>query len=230
MKERLQSIYGEIHERYELVNHVLTIGLDVRWRERAALMAAESGGTRWIDLCCGTGGMAVLLKALSPPDGTVFAADLSKPMISHALGGRGTLGIRFLLSDVGALPFPDESFDLATISFSARNLNLGREPLIRSFREIRRVLRDGGRFVNLETSQPENRILRWLFHSYVRIFVKPIGRAMSGSVTGYAYLSSSILRFYSMSEMSDILREAGFSEVSSKPLMYGVAAVHEAVR
>ena len=230
MKDRLQGIYGEIHERYEFVNHVLTFGLDSHWRKCAASIAAQSGGTRWIDICCGTGGMAVLLKALSQPGGRVFAADLSRPMVSHALDRRGAAGIRFLICEAGELPFPDESFDLATISFSARNLNTGREPLIRSFREIRRVLRSGGLFVNLETSQPESRLLRWMFHSYVRIFVMQVGGALSGSADGYGYLSSSILRFYSMDEMSDILREAGFAEVSSKPLLFGAAAVHAAFR
>jgi demethylmenaquinone methyltransferase/2-methoxy-6-polyprenyl-1,4-benzoquinol methylase len=230
MNRGLKSIYGRIHGRYELINHILTFGLDIRWRKRAAVIAAESGGRRWIDLCCGTGEMALQLKVLSPRGGTVLAADFSKPMIREAQAKHASAGIHFVLSDVGALPFSDESFDLVTVSFAARNLDTGGAELVGSFREVRRVLRAGGRFINLETSRPENRFVRWIFHTYVRLVVRPIGRMISGSEAGYAYLSSSILRFYSMSEMSDILHEAGFTDVSVKPLLRGIAAVHEAVR
>jgi demethylmenaquinone methyltransferase/2-methoxy-6-polyprenyl-1,4-benzoquinol methylase len=230
MSTNLQSIFSEIHGRYELVNHVLSLGLDNRWRRLAAATASAGGGMRWIDLCCGTGEMTVCLKALAPADTIIFATDFSERMVHQALKKRETDGITFALSELSALPFSDASFDLATMSFATRNVNTGREQLVRSLCEIRRVLRDGGRFVNLETSRPENRFMRGIFHSYVRLFVKPIGRVLSGSKAGYAYLSSSIPSFYSMNGLSDILLEAGFKEVSSVPVMCGVAAIHRAVR
>jgi len=230
MNGGLERIYSEIPGRYEIVNHVLTLGFDRLWRRRAARIAARRGGDRWIDLCSGTGEMAVLLKRLAGQDRTVFAADFSMPMLSRASNKPETGEILFVLSDIDALPFPDECFDLATISFAARNIDRGGETLVHAFREILRVLRPGGRFVNLETSRPRNPFVRTLFHSYVRLLVGPIGEAITGSRAGYAYLSSSILRFHSRDRLSEILREAGFSEVESVPLFFGAAAVHTAVR
>ena len=230
MNRGLEKIYSEIPERYEIANHVLTLGLDRLWRRRAARIAVEGSGTRWIDLCSGTGEMAALLKRLAGSDCKVFAADFSMPMLSRARSKRETSEILFALSEIDALPFPDGCFDLATVSFATRNIDRGGETLVHAFREIFRVLRPGGRFVNLETSRPRNPFVRTLFHSYVRLFVRPIGGAITGSEAGYAYLSSSILRFYSRDQLSEILRETGFSEVESIPLFFGAAAVHTAVR
>jgi demethylmenaquinone methyltransferase/2-methoxy-6-polyprenyl-1,4-benzoquinol methylase len=230
MDRGLERIYTEIPARYEITNHVLTLGLDRLWRRRAARIAARRGGGRWIDLCSGTGEMAVLLKHLAGHDCTVFAADFSMPMLSRARTKPETGEILFVLSGIDALPFPDECFDLATISFATRNVDRGGETLVYAFREILRVLRPGGRFVNLETSRPRNPFVRTLFHSYVRLLVGPIGGAITGSRAGYAYLSSSIPRFHSRDRLSEILREAGFSEVESVPFFFGAAAVHTAVR
>jgi demethylmenaquinone methyltransferase/2-methoxy-6-polyprenyl-1,4-benzoquinol methylase len=229
-KRGLERIYTEIPARYEITNHVLTLGFDRWWRRRAARIAVHGGGARWIDLCCGTGEMAAGLKRLAGPDCRVFAADFSMPMLSRARRKRGTGGILFALSEIDDLPFPDGCFDIATVSFAARNIDRGGDTLVCAFREILRVLRPGGRFINLETSSPRNHAVRALFHSYVRLLVRPVGRAITGSDEGYAYLSGSILRFHSRDRLSEILREAGFSAVESVPLLFGAAAVHTAVR
>ena len=230
MSRGLKKIYSEIPWRYETANHVLTFGLDRMWRMRAARIAAELGGSRWIDLCSGTGEMAVMLKRLADPDCKVFAADFSMPMLARARSKREAKEILFALSDIDDLPFPDGCFDLATVSFAARNIDRGGETLQHAFREILRVLRPGGRFVNIETSRPRNPFIRTFFHSYVRLLVRPIGGAITGSDAGYAYLSNSILRFHSRGRLTEILREAGFSEVESVSLFLGAAAVHTAVR
>ncbi len=230
MEGELEKIYSEIPGRYEIANHVLTLGLDRPWRRRAARLAARSGGDRWIDLCCGTGAMTIPLKRLAGRGCRVFAADFSMPMLSRARRKRETDGIHFLLSDIDALPFPDGYFDLVTVAFAARNIDRGGDTLVHSFREILRVLRPGGRFVNLETSQPRNPFARMLFRSYVRMLVSRVGGAIGGYREGYSYLSGSILRFHSRDSLSRILREAGFSEVESVPLFLGAAALHIAFR
>jgi demethylmenaquinone methyltransferase/2-methoxy-6-polyprenyl-1,4-benzoquinol methylase len=226
----LERIYSEIPGRYEMANHVLTLGLDRPWRRRAALIAARRGGDRWIDLCCGTGEMAVQLKRLADRDCLLFGADFSMPMLSRARRKRETGEIHFLLSEIDALPFPDGSFDLVTVAFAARNIDRGGDTLLHSFREILRVLKPGGFFVNLETSQPRNPLARMLFRSYVRLMVRTVGGVIGGYREGYSYLSNSILRFHSREHLSGILRGAGFSEVESVPLLFGAAAVHTAVR
>ena len=230
MSKGLRKIFSEVSPTYELVNHVITWGLDIFWRRKAARVAASEGGTRWIDICTGTGEMAVYLSRLAEEKTTIIAADFSIPMISTATTKQGADQIAFILADAKRLPFPDSAFDLVTTSFATRNLNASRSILTQCFSEFHRILRPGGRFVSLETSQPPSRPIRKLFHLYVRLTVRPLGYIISGSRAGYAYLSHTIPRFYGADELADILREAGFGEVSFQRMMFGAAAVHKAVK
>ena len=226
----IRSVFSEVPTTYELVNHILTFGLDVLWRNRAARVAARSAGSAWADLCTGTGEMAALLQRLAPEGTTVYAVDLTPAMIVQARKKRGAKETRFLLSDVKVLPFPDQSLDLITLSFAARNINLSKDVLVRTFAEFRRVLRPGGRVVNLETSQPTSDLIRRGFHLHVKLLVKPIGSRVSGSRRGYAYLAHTIPRFYPAEELEEIFYRAGFSDVTYKRMLFGVAAIHQAVR
>ncbi len=220
----------KVSRTYELVNHVLTFGCDVVWRRRMARLAAEGGGTEWADLCTGTGETAVYLRRLAPAGTTVHAVDFSRAMIAEAMKKPEGQGIDFIVADVKALPFEDNSLDLVTMSFATRNINLGREALTQTFAEYRRVLKPGGRFVNLETSQPPNKLVRRLFHIFVKGLVEPTGGWLSGARPAYAYLAHTIPRFYPADELADMLRDAGFSHVTYRCFMLGAAAVHESVK
>lgn len=231
MSSGLKELFAEVAPTYERVNRVLTLGLDRRWRRRAARLAVRGGGTRWLDVCTGTGETAAELARRAPAGTIVLAADFCASML--AVGREKSLGARerpvfALLADVRRLPFPDASLDLITISFATRNLNLSEEILTETFRELHRVLRPGGRFVNLETSQPPRRLIRAIFHAYVRAFVRPLGFRISGSRAGYAYLASTIPRFYGAETLAGILRAAGFGEVTFRRLTFGAAAIHVA--
>jgi demethylmenaquinone methyltransferase/2-methoxy-6-polyprenyl-1,4-benzoquinol methylase len=136
--------------------------------------------------------------------------------------------INFVAADIKDLPFEDSSFNLLTMSFATRNINLNRETLTRSFAEYYRVLKPGGCFVNVETSQPKSPLIRKCFHSYIKLFVKAIGSGVSGSRTAYAYLAGTIPRFYSAEELADIMREAGFEEVTFQRCLFGAVAIHQA--
>jgi demethylmenaquinone methyltransferase/2-methoxy-6-polyprenyl-1,4-benzoquinol methylase len=227
----VQKVFSpQVSATYELVNHILTLGCDALWRRRAARIAAASGGTQWADVCTGTGEMAVYLSRLAPPETTVHAVDFSVPMLDVARKKPEAQNITFLVSDVKALDFPDDSLDLITIAFATRNINLSRDALIQTFAEFYRVLKPGGRFVNLETSQPSSRLIRRLFHAYVTLFVKPIGGLISGSYNGYAYLRHTIPRFYPPEELSDIMCQAGFKDVTCRKLIFGIAAIHQGMK
>jgi demethylmenaquinone methyltransferase/2-methoxy-6-polyprenyl-1,4-benzoquinol methylase len=223
-------MFSEVPETYRLVNHVLTLGLDFIWRRRAAGIAAAAGGERWIDLCSGTGDMAANLRRTAKNGTRIYAADFSAPMFGKAREAPECAGIEFVLCDVKKLPFPDDTFDLATIAFATRNINLSRNKLTETFREFRRVLKPGGRFVNLETSQPSSRILKKLFHMFIKLFVKPVGGMISGSDRSYAYLSSTIPRFYPPEELMGIMREAGFEDGGIHRMSCGIVAVHQGVK
>jgi len=215
---------------YELVNHIFTLGHDVLWRKRAARIAAAQGGTQWADMCTGTGEMAVCLSRLAPCETSIHAVDFSLPMMAEAMKKPEAQNIDFVVSDVKALDFPDESLDLVTISFATRNINLNKEVLTQTFAEFHRILKPGGRFINLETSQPSSLLIRRFFHFYVRLLVKPLGGLISGSHTGYAYLAHTIPRFYPPEELSDIMCQAGFKNVVFRKQLFGIAAIHQGMK
>lgn len=226
----VKEIFAEVPRTYELINHVLTLGLDVLWRRRAAKIACQGGGAIWADVCTGTGEMACCLARLAPPETAVYAVDFSKPMMSKAETKPEAQRLTFVTADVKELPFPDDHLDLITISFATRNINLDRGTLVRTFSEFHRVLRPGGRFVNLETSQPPSAIARRLFRLYATLVVKQIGGPVSGSKAGYSYLAHTIPRFYDADELVEIIRSAGFSDVGYRRLLLGLAAIHTAVK
>ncbi|MFH1755422.1 MAG: ubiquinone/menaquinone biosynthesis methyltransferase, partial [Candidatus Latescibacterota bacterium] len=232
----IQKVFSEVPETYELVNHVLTLGLDVGWRKRAARIAADAaaaggaGGGRWIDVCTGTGETAAYLDRLAPNGTKVFALDFSQAMLAEAKKKNEARRIHFVSSDIKSLPFSDASFDLVMISFATRNINLSKDILVQSFVELHRVLAPGGRFINVETSQPSNSLIRKCFHLYIKLFVRSIGSRISGSKSAYTYLSNTIPRFYPPEELADIMRRAGFDRVTYQQRFQGVVAIHQGVK
>ncbi len=216
-----------VSQTYELINHLLTFGCDVLWRRKATRIAVAGGGTEWADMCTGTGETAAYLARLAPADTTVHAVDFSRAMMTEGMKKPEADRIHFVEADVKELPFENESLDLITMTFATRNLNLSREVLTNTFAEYHRVLKPGGRFVNLETSQPQNALIRKLMHGFIGVCVKPIGGAVSGAKPAYAYLAYTIPRFFPAEVLADVLRDAGFTSVRFERLLGGIAAIHQ---
>jgi demethylmenaquinone methyltransferase/2-methoxy-6-polyprenyl-1,4-benzoquinol methylase len=230
MNEAIRCMFGEVAASYDTANHVLTFGLDTLWRRKAARIAAEGGGSRWIDLCTGAGEMAACLLRHASSGCGIVAVDGCAEMLMKAPSGIGSSRVLFAAADVASLPFVVGWFDLATVSFAARNLASGPGGLERHLAEICRILKPGGRLVVVETSQPRSGLIRLLFHAYVRLTVPPLGWLLSGSRKGYAYLSGSIRRFHGADEFAGLIADAGFSRVVYRPLLFGAVAVHRAVK
>lgn len=230
MKTGVRKIFSEVAETYEFVNHVLTLGLDILWRKKAAREAAQGRGLHWLDVCSGTGEMAQYLSRWAGKKTQIVAVDFCPPMLTKALRRKSPQNLFPVLAEALFLPFAADTFDLVTISFATRNININRSILASHLQEFHRILKPGGRFINLETSQPSSKIIRKLFHSYVRTIVKPIGFLLSGSKRGYHYLSSTIPHFYPPEELSAVIQEAGFSQVSYRLFFFGVAAIHKAFK
>jgi demethylmenaquinone methyltransferase/2-methoxy-6-polyprenyl-1,4-benzoquinol methylase len=230
MKSGIQNLFSQVPKTYELINHLLTFGFDIIWRKKAVRSAVSDGGDRWMDVCSGTGETASYLTRQAKNGTLIYATDFSLPMLQEARMKKEGATIHFSISEIKSLPFKDNSFDLITISFATRNINTSYNDLMNSFREFHRILKPGGKFVNLETSQPSNGLIRTLFHSYIKIFVKPIGWRISGSKAAYAYLSQTIPKFYTADELAIILKKAGFAKVEVNRLLFSAAAIHKSTK
>ncbi|MDP2919634.1 MAG: ubiquinone/menaquinone biosynthesis methyltransferase [Dehalococcoidia bacterium] len=231
-KRPLHSIFTAVPGRYDLVNRVFTWGMDERWRRRTALICLKSDPKRVMDLCCGTGDLAIWLARLAKQGTEVVCLDYSLPMLALARDKAEKAGLNSALSfihgDVNDLPFPDGYFDSIGISFAFRNLTYKNPRTGRYLIEVVRVLKTGGEFVIVESSQPPNAVVRAFAHAYERWFVFYAGYWITGNRPAYKYLSESARRFYTAEELADLLKAAGFSKVTVKRLFFGAAAIHVA--
>ena len=228
----LYHIFTRIPDRYDLINHVITLGMDNSWRRQAALACLRDSPGRILDICCGTGDLAITIAQLAQYTPEITGADYSQPMLEIAAdkSSSSTKGknIRFINADVARLPFADSYFDCIGISFAFRNLTY-KNPLTESYlNEILRVLKPGGKFIIVESSQPESPIIRFLDHLYLRLWVFPSGYMLSGNKGAYHYLAESARHFYSADQMQEFLLKAGFKQATAKRLFFGAAAIYTA--
>lgn len=230
MPKGIRKLFSDIPDTYETINHIVTFGQDILWRRKAAKKVPVGRDGRLIDVCTGTGEMASTLVRLQPESVQVYAVDFCTPMLQRAKKKPDAGKIHFIEADARRLPFPDEYFDAVTISFATRNIRTSDYRLSQCLREFYRVLKRGGRFINLETSQPESPIVRFFFHLYVKTLVRVVGGVLSFSFKAYTYLSFTIPRFYSAEGFRDVLLKAGFSEVRFERMCLGVVAIHDAIK
>ena len=230
----LYGMFTAIPRHYDLVNHIITCGLDNRWRREAARECLASQPKKVLDLCCGTGDLIIYLARLTENKMQLAAVDYSQLMLEIAVKKAEPLvkrrGLAFIHGDAANLPFPDGCFDCVGISFAFRNLTY-KNPLSQSYLiEILRVLPAGGRFVIVETSQPRSKLIRKLFHLYLRWFVSRVGTLISGNSKAYHYLVESVARFYTPEELKELLLSAGFCQMSFRPLFLGAIGLYVAVK
>ena len=233
-KKPLYGMFTDIPYRYDLINHIITWGLDKQWRWRAARECLASQPEKVLDLCCGTGDLAINIARLAEDGVEVIGLDYSQPMLEIAAQKAEPLAkkgkISFTHGDAASIPFPDGYFDCVGISFAFRNLTY-KNPLAKChIAEILRVLSPGGRCTIVESSQPRVKPIRKLFHLYLIWFVFRIGYLLSGNRGAYHYLAESAARFYTSDELRELLIAAGFRKVSSRPLFFGVTSIHVAIK
>jgi demethylmenaquinone methyltransferase / 2-methoxy-6-polyprenyl-1,4-benzoquinol methylase len=228
----LYAMFHEVPGTYDRVNKAITLGLDGRWRLEAAQECLAGRPRILLDLCCGTGDLALQLAGLGAGECRVTGLDFSQPMLDLAARKateRG-LGIDWRRGDAAHLPFPEAQFDCVGISFGFRNLVYQTPAADRHLAEVLRVLRPGGRFVIVESSQPRAGLVRWLNHLYLRWFVAWVGSWLSGRTAAYRYLARSAARFYAPAEVEQLLCQAGFAQASSRPLLLGAVSITVAVK
>ena len=230
----LHGMFTNIPGRYDLINHIITWGLDKRWRWKAARECSALQPGKVLDLCCGTGDLAIDIARLAENRVELTGVDYSRHMLEIAakkaeLSARGER-IFFTYGDAADLLFPDGYFDCVGISFAFRNLTYKNPLAQRHVAEVVRVLNPGGRLVIVETSQPKVKLIRKLFHLYLGWFVSGIGYLLSGHRGAYHYLAESAARFYTTEELKEVLVTAGFSRVTCHPLLFGAAGIYVAVK
>jgi len=228
----LYNIFTDIPSRYDLINHIFTWGMDNRWRFKAAKECLSGNVTRVLDLACGTGDLSITMAKLTKSRIEITALDFSQPMLDIAEYKAQCRGypITFIRGDAGNLPFPDGYFDSIGISFAFRNLTYKHPQSSQHIAEILRVLRPGGKFVIVESSQPRSRVIRWLDHIYLRTFVYRIGWWLSRNRNAFNYLTISASRYCSAEELRTLLLNSGLRKVSFQRLFFGAAAIHIAVK
>jgi demethylmenaquinone methyltransferase/2-methoxy-6-polyprenyl-1,4-benzoquinol methylase len=216
--DAVRTMFDRIAPVYDAMNRVMTVGLDVRWRRLAAAAVVRSGD-RVLDAACGTGDLA--LADLRAGAASVVGLDFSEAMLARAR--RKGAQLEWVAGDLLEMPFADASFDAATVGFGIRNvadLELG-------LRELRRVLRRGGRLAILEITRPRGP-LRPFYSLWFDRVVPLLGRLLPGG-EAYSYLPESVKRFPPAEELAQLLRTAGFDEVRFRRLGGSIVALHVGV-
>lgn len=223
----VREMFATIAPRYDLANRMLTAGMDERWRKSAIALLDPAPAAKILDLCCGTGDVVFHLLRTDPTL-RVTGIDFCEPMLAGARerAKKETHGqARFVEGDVMALPFEDGSFDGATMGFSLRNV----VDIDATLKEVRRVLRPGSRFVNLDVSKAPNRLWKLLFDIYFYRVVPLLGGMVGGSKRAYSYLPQSLTHHPDAARLRDAFERAGFAECAYLQLVGGAIAIHHGV-
>ena len=223
-KEQIEAMFDAIAPRYDLLNRVLSLGVDRHWRKTAIDLLAAKSIKRVLDVATGTGDLAIEALRLNPRK--VVGVDISDAMLKRAREKVARLGkedrVVFQRGSAERLPFSDRQFDAALVGFGVRNF----QHLDQGLREIRRVLRPGGALVVLEFGQPEAFPTKQLYGFYSRFILPSVGRALSRVGGAYRYLPESIAAFPYGEAFLESMRAAGFRGLEYQMLTFGVASLY----
>ena len=227
---RVRGMFAEIAPRYDLVNRLLSGGIDVWWRHVTVRRAPPpAAGGAILDLCTGTGDLALAYRAAAAPGVRVVGADFCRPMLDRAAekSARSQAAVEWVEADAMDLPFPDAAFDLVTVAFGLRNI----ADTARGLAEMARVCRPGGRLAILEFSLPRSAVIRagylWYFRNVLPFLGNTVARNRSDA---YTYLNQSVEAFPSGEALAALVRAAGFGRVEMVPLSCGIATLSVATR
>jgi demethylmenaquinone methyltransferase/2-methoxy-6-polyprenyl-1,4-benzoquinol methylase len=227
--EELDDVFADVARYYDRANHVATLGL-WNWISKRFVAAIDvQSGQKVLDVCAGTNanGIALLKKQ---PDLQVHAIDRSRAM--QAVGQRSAqkLGMHIdsTIGDVHTLPFPDNHFDVVTLTYASRHLRI-----MDVCREVRRVLKPGGHFYHGDMLRPANKTVEWTYYAYLRFCLNFTALLFRSSTSAHGckeYFINALRMFYSADEFSDLLRDVGFEEVSSQTLLGGTIGYHRSMK
>lgn len=225
-REHVEQMFDTIAPRYDLLNRVLSLGIDQRWRTKAIQLLADDQPERILDVATGTADLAIKAEQMLHPR-EVVGIDIAEEMLRFGREKIDDLGlsqrIRLQRADAANLPFEDGSFDAALVAFGVRNF----EDLNAGLRDIGRVLRPGGSLVVLEFSQPRSFPMAPLYRFYSRHILPRIGGALSQDEGAYEYLPESVAAFPDGADFLARMAAAGYEQLTWTPLTFGIASLYK---
>jgi demethylmenaquinone methyltransferase / 2-methoxy-6-polyprenyl-1,4-benzoquinol methylase len=227
--EKIHEMFRSISGRYDRANDVLSLGIHHLWRRKLVRWSGAAPGDRVLDCATGTGDLALAFRKIVGDRGSVVGTDFVAEMVDLARkkGAAYPTALRFEVADVTSLPYPDASFDIASISFGIRNV----ADVARGLSELARVLRPGGRVMVLEFGQPRSAIFGRLYGFYRARLLPRIGGWVTGRPQAYSYLERSAGVFPCGEDFASIMRSAAdFASVQWRPLTGGIAYLYRAVK
>jgi demethylmenaquinone methyltransferase / 2-methoxy-6-polyprenyl-1,4-benzoquinol methylase len=224
--DRIAGMFDAIADRYDFLNHLLSAGIDKRWRKRAIESLGLTGSECVLDLCTGTGDVAIAACTASRGARRAVGVDFAAAMLRIGADKVRRAGlsrsITLVRGDATQVPIAGRSVDAATIAFGIRNV----ESTSAAAGELHRVLKPGGRFAILEFAIPTMPIVRAVYLAYFAHVLPRIGRLVSRHNRAYAYLPESVGAFASPREFVTILRQAGFCDIAAVPLTFGIVFLY----
>ncbi|MCP4136063.1 MAG: ubiquinone/menaquinone biosynthesis methyltransferase [bacterium] len=217
-KRFIRRMFDSIVPTYDLLNRLLSMGIDTRWRKAVIRKAGDLRSTAVLDTCCGTGDLSKLFRKAGA---ALVSLDFSVPMLVKGRS-QGWLGPEVVAADASNLPFKAGTFRFCTIAFGIRNI-----PDIDMFvRESARVLEPGGKLIILELTRPENPVVAFFYRFYLGTLLPVIGGIVSGKKEAYRYLSETISTFIDPPELAALLKRNGFPEVEREKKAFGIATIY----
>lgn len=224
-KQQVASMFDKIAFRYDFLNRFLSAGIDVSWRKKALKQLAGLQPKRLLDVATGTGDVAILASKMLRPD-HITGVDISEGMLEFGRRKIDKLGLQQKITlakgDSEKLDFADASFDAITVAFGVRNF----ENLEQGLREMRRVLRPGGKVVVLEFSKPKQPLFKIFYNLYMNFIAPGVGKMISKDKDAYQYLNDSVQRFPEGDQFLKILQSCGYKDTYRKPVTMGIATIY----
>ena len=224
MSDKIRSMFAHLSGKYDLMNSIITLGLHKRWRKKAAKLSGAKSGDSVLDCASGTGDFAFEFKKIVGDSGKVLAVDFCQEMLDEIPKkiSSNNLNIEFQTADILSLPFPDDSFDFASIGYGVRNVDYPKICIM----EMSRVVKSGGKIIILETGQPPA-FIRFFSNIYTFIFVRLAGKIIAGDWKSYTYLTTSASKFPYGKEFTSILESTNkLSDIITYPLLFGVSYIY----
>ncbi len=227
-KEQVRTMFNDIAPKYDLLNHVLSMGIDILWRKKVRRLLATIQPKRILDIATGTGDLAIELAKLRPLE--IIGADIAVDMlkIGEEKVKAKKLGhlIKMEPGDSENLRFDDNYFDAVTVAFGVRNY----ENLLKGLKEMNRVMRPGGLVAILEFSKPHGFPFRNLYNFYFKNILPGVGRMVSKNDEAYTYLPDSVQKFPENKEFMDVMAQAGYKNITQQRLTFGIATLYSATK